>query len=250
MKFSKSIWLGLSFLLGVAGVSRAELPSNGGTPPVAVIDLHTHVFNARDLPLAGAIDAMGRSWVSKPVAEVLKKALLALTAADDLEGPFPPAGKSSEGSVIMSLNAKATATTAVLPRNLPENLRAQVRVLAGKTPEPDVRLMKDGKDELQAEADRNLVADALRNAGFPPPESEEPEPEVKSLSVGIDDYLRFVDIRTDGSLCLHRARPSPNSFESKAWNTRLRLSCLGDSLRRRRKVLSQGNRTLTKSSMT
>ena len=69
---------------------------------------------------------------------------------------------------------------------------------------PDVRLMKDGKDESQAEADRNLVADALRNAGFPPPESEEPEPEVKSLSVGIDDYLRFVDIRTDGSLCLHR----------------------------------------------
>lgn len=194
---SSKFWFLLLLLAGLLGTACAELPSNDGGPSVVVIDLHTHVFNARDLPLAGAIDAMGRSWVSKPVADVLKKALLALTLADDLEGPFPPAGKPVEGSAIMSLDAKAAAPKSALPRTLPENLRAQVRVFAGLKPEAGVRLMKETD---QAKADRKLVADALRKAGFPPPESDEPEPEMKIQSVGVDGYVRFVNIMTDGHL--------------------------------------------------
>jgi hypothetical protein len=102
--FGRIIIAGIASITAMAAL--AELPSNDGGSPVVVIDLHTHVFNARDLPLAGAINAMSRSWVSQPVAELLKKALLALTSADDLEGPFPPEGKPTEGSALLSLDAK------------------------------------------------------------------------------------------------------------------------------------------------
>src|SRR5688572_5243 len=62
-----------------ANMMRAELPGEPGQPPVPVIDMHTHVFNSRDLPLAGAIHAMARGWVTKGIADDLAEAVRDLT---------------------------------------------------------------------------------------------------------------------------------------------------------------------------
>src|SRR5260221_7642209 len=103
---TKKLFGSLFFLSFSSVCLFAELPATDGGPPVPVIDVHTHVFNARDLPLAGAVHALAKGWVSKPVADALEEALLALTAPDDLDGPFPPPpkpdGAGEDGFAIMS----------------------------------------------------------------------------------------------------------------------------------------------------
>ncbi len=70
------------------GFLSAEVPAPDGGPPVPVIDMHTHIFNARDLPLAGAINAMAKGWVTQSVAEALKDAFLTLTGLKALLRPL------------------------------------------------------------------------------------------------------------------------------------------------------------------
>jgi len=175
---------------------HAELPSSTGGSSVPVIDMHTHVFNTRDLPLAGAINAMSRSWVSPSVSAVLKEALLALTAPDDLDGPLPPKQPLNvrEGSpTTMALSASTNAP----PRTLTEGQRTKLRGYLGMKSVNSIRMLSLTN---QAQTDRALLAEAFRKAGFPPAESGTPPATLKVQSVGLDGYARFVDIMTDGHL--------------------------------------------------
>ncbi|MGC3956994.1 MAG: amidohydrolase family protein [Verrucomicrobiota bacterium] len=206
MKTFSSLSIQVGFSCLIAGMLlpnlHAELPATDSGPPVPVIDMHTHVFNSRDLPLSGAIQAMAAGWVKKPVANLLREAFLTLTAPDDLDGPFPPPakveGNAEDGSAILSVpTTESAATATVAPRVLTSPQRDQLRAIAGMKPTKGINVMES---KAQAVADRQLLAQALRNVGFPPQESGETSPENKMLSVGLDGYLRFVDIMTDGNL--------------------------------------------------
>lgn len=186
----------LAGLILLAFSLHAELPSSTGGPSVPVIDMHTHVFNTRDLPLAGAINAMSKSWVSPTVSAVLKEALLALTAPDDLDGPLPPKQPQTaraESPTTMALSA----STHALPRTLTEGQRTKLRGYVGLKPDKGIRMLSVTN---QAQTDRTLLAQAFQKAGFPPAEGSKPAATLKIESVGLDGYARFVDIMTDGHL--------------------------------------------------
>src|SRR5947208_3134578 len=74
--------IGVSTLLIIAlnPVSvRAEIPREDRWSEVKVIDMHTHVFNARDLPLMGVLNALG---APPEVALVVSQAVLVSTPED------------------------------------------------------------------------------------------------------------------------------------------------------------------------
>lgn len=65
-------------------VLRAEIPATAEAPAVRVIDVHTHVFNVRDLPVYGILRSKG---VGPVVAGVLARSILHMTpAAEEGEG--------------------------------------------------------------------------------------------------------------------------------------------------------------------
>src|SRR5262245_49433219 len=143
--------------------ARAELPAADGGPAVPVIDVHTHVFNARDLPLAGMIHALSKDGVDKDVADLLKESILALTAPDDLDGPFPPPGKAgkSDSSRIVDRDSIPTSTAPV--KTLTPSQRSRLRAYVGE----QISGIQILTARMQSQSDRELVARALQKTGFP-----------------------------------------------------------------------------------
>ena len=76
---------GLLLLLSALGgrLAKAELPAVNGLGAVKVIDVHTHIFNARDLPLTGTLEALG---APHSVAVIIRKSVVAATPSDEVEG--------------------------------------------------------------------------------------------------------------------------------------------------------------------
>src|SRR5256885_15499369 len=78
-----------SLALISANTIRANAIEPAGREPTPVIDVHTHVFNARDLPLRGLFSALGAPTL---VAKALAKVLNAWTPDDDLDQTLAPSG--------------------------------------------------------------------------------------------------------------------------------------------------------------
>src|SRR6266446_7635669 len=79
-------WIVIATVLLTSARLNATLPSADGGPPIVVIDVHTHVFNAHDLPLAGILNARGARL---GVSEILAKLINAWAAHDDIDDPLP-----------------------------------------------------------------------------------------------------------------------------------------------------------------
>jgi predicted TIM-barrel fold metal-dependent hydrolase len=202
--FRMMVCLGLAF--GVTN-SRGGIPAQDGGPPVPVIDVHTHVFNSRDLPLKGVLNALG---APSPIADILAKFFIGITPVDDAENAPSSSPGSSPSSLmsmpiitdsVTSLKAKADVRGEVLS----DSDRAQLADFIGGSAkilvnQPMVHATSLDKGDL----DRNLVAQALQKINFPPGCQSDPDAKTEKLlnmsSLNLGGYLDFIDIMTDGHM--------------------------------------------------
>lgn len=222
--------LSISIILTVT--SSAAVPSlyQGGAD-VPVVDMHTHVFNAHDLPLAGVLNALD---VPLPVNHGLAKVLNNLTPFDDIKGPVPPRPELSSGigpasvEPALAVQRKAIATallqnaaakpnapaTSSLLSVLSQEEREQLLEYVGR-PGPDAAsppataAFADGSLQPlstlpQEEQDLEILAMALEKANFPPGDCEadygiQPT-DAGSRSPARGGHLAFVGIMTKSNL--------------------------------------------------
>ncbi len=211
-------------------VTPAAVPSlYQGGPEVPVVDVHTHVFNAHDLPMAGILNALN---VPMPVNHALAKVLNNLTPPDDLKGPVPPRPEPGDGIQPASAQpADATLrdeTAATLLRNaaakpnapasnslfsvLSQEEREQLLEYVGRptpeaSPTPATAATPNGALQPlstlpQDEQDLEILAMALEKANFPPGESDAAQmlQPAGAGSPARNGYLAFVGIMTKGNL--------------------------------------------------
>lgn len=176
-------------VIALPGCAHGPGPSPGPNPEFTVIDIHTHLFNAHDLPLKGIFIARG---VPKTVAGALAKALNAWTPDDDLEGQLRSGFTMSAPDGAASLQAKASSNS--LDEILTPEEREELARYAGLPPPQDVGAPSDETD-----LDIKMVARAAMKADFPPAESPSDVESVGIGSANIGGYLDFVDIMTTRS---------------------------------------------------
>jgi predicted TIM-barrel fold metal-dependent hydrolase len=173
---------------------RAELPAVDGGPPVPVIDMHTHVFNARDLPMFGVLHSR-REPVSVPavVAKILKEVMIAWTPVDDLDDAMPEPNRLTRDELpAVSLRKKADASQ----RRLSD---AERKDLAKFVKRPGLA-QREGVAPLELDYnDFSLVALALAQANFPPGETEQDQPALQVDRLLLPGFLDLLDIMTDGN---------------------------------------------------
>jgi predicted TIM-barrel fold metal-dependent hydrolase len=195
----------VAFLLSVsafwAGTISAELPGEGGGVPVKVIDMHTHVFNARDLPLVGVLSALG---APRPVAVVVAEGLLLSTPEDTWEPTFTASMAQLERPVIAPLS------------------EPQRNVLVDYVGRDRVEPLRMTASALDLSPDVTLLAETIAKIGFPP-EEHLVRPIVlqgltaaKDLGDALKGYLRFIGIMThshsDVVAALQKSYPQADLF--------------------------------------
>ena len=197
---------GVTVSLALTATAAAELPGAGNEPPVPVIDVHAHVFNGHDLPLAGILNARG---VPLGISASLAKVLNALTKTDDLNGPIPFSAASavkSAGAVPMDVastlldRARATAKkpgAAALFDVLDEKERAELLEYAGAS---GSATRKSWLMASPAERDLDILADLLARADFPPGESEQALTTKGAGDLDRSGYVEFIRVMTEGHL--------------------------------------------------
>lgn len=140
----------------------AALPSFDGGPPVPVVDMHTHVFNVRDLPVVELLDALAPEKLParRAVAEALGGIFLRLT----------PQNESVRGIREFNLDAPDVPPSELPPITLTASER---RTLVGSLNEPTWKADVFAQpNEVRAfESDEDLFAGGLLQVGFPPRES-------------------------------------------------------------------------------
>jgi predicted TIM-barrel fold metal-dependent hydrolase len=160
---------------------------SAGEAPV-VIDMHTHVFNAHDLPIGGIIRARAIPLhVLAPVVEFL------LACTDDYEPERIEPRSLAERDREQPLKI-ADADKVAIRSFLGYEEQLQVRSLPSSVPS----VLPDGR---QLDADSiQLAAAVMDRADFPPRESEEPRLAVRSLS--LENALRFIGLIRKSQLAI------------------------------------------------
>lgn len=185
-----AVLAGIILLLGCA---RGPRPAPGPKPDFTVIDIHTHLFNAHDLPLQGILIARG---VPRTVAIALAKALNAWTPPDDFEGQMRSSfAMSSPPDASESLQIKAAGSNSLDAILTPEE-KAELARYAGVSPPQDMEALSD---QAETNLDTEMVARALMKADFPPSESPAEHEMMSLASANIGGYLDFIDIMTTRS---------------------------------------------------
>ena len=155
------------------GPAIAAIPNSSGSKNIPVIDIHTHIFNARDLPLLGILRSRN---VPKPIASIIAEALLQTTDENEL----------------VTTSAAILATKVEEPKiALTEKNRAAL-----------LKYTEDVNDDVSlssiVNADTLLIAKALQKANFPPQESESDGGNLLSAGDsprgGLAGYARFIGI--------------------------------------------------------
>jgi len=177
-------------LFGCAGGPR---PSPGPKPDFIVIDIHTHLFNAHDLPLQGIFIARG---VPRTVAIALAKALNAWTPPDDFEGQMRSSfAMSSPADASASLQTKAAGSNS-LDAVLTPKEKSELARYSGVIPPRDMGALSD---QAETNLDTEMVARALMKADFPPSESPSEHEMMSFAPSDIGGFLDFLDIMTTRS---------------------------------------------------
>lgn len=186
----------------------AELPGSQGEPPIPVIDMHTHVFNGRDLPLAGILNALGAPL---GISNSLAKLLETWTAGEDIDGPMPAISLTSDAPESFSRSALSN-TRASLDAPAAESLfaplssdqRAELLEYVGGDDAGGLSEMSLTSARSETEREAEIVGLALRKIGFPPGEDEEAKPARVALvsGGGAGGYTRFLGIMTKGHMAI------------------------------------------------
>src|SRR5258706_1675447 len=170
---------------------------------VPVVDVHSHLFNARDLPLAGIMNALG---VPQDVAESLAAVLNWWTPQDDggSRGPaggagtMPVAATDDLGQVTASIRAnraaRGRAARESLLAPLTDAQRARLLDYAGAA---RVTRSAGGRGPASPdEAEVEAVARALARAQFPPGDTHAVGPQASRGLADLGGYLRFLGVIT------------------------------------------------------
>jgi predicted TIM-barrel fold metal-dependent hydrolase len=170
--------------------------------PIPVVDVHTHLFNARDLPLEGILNALG---VPEDVAGSLAAVVKWWTPEDGARGvDDTPPGLAPDDlrQVTALIRATMTASRGLGPGGtlfppLSEQQRARLFDYAGAP--PAARELGSTPSATPEEAEVEAVARALARAQFPPGDTH---PDVATPGArGLSDlrgYLRFLGVITRG----------------------------------------------------
>lgn len=204
MRFCCVQALGLTSLF-LATVAQGTLPGPPGEAPVTVIDLHAHVFNAHDLPLAGLLNALGAPLgVNVALAKVINAATV-----DDLDGPMPnvvsPLTLTSEGMGEEFLkNAQSRSgdpdLSSLFAVLRPEE-RDQLFEFVGESSDPELEKLNALKGvELEVE----VLTRAMAKIGFPPEEHGEKKSDELSLKANLPGYLSFLGVMMNGNVRIAR----------------------------------------------
>lgn len=184
--------LGLASSLGIVTASlQAEIPAADGGPPVPVIDMHTHVFNARGLPLFGVLNSRRKPVMVPPlVAQILKSVLTAWTPVDYLDESLHelPAPNLKREELLRAKMEKSR-------RYLEDDERKTLASFVGRPDLAETRRRTAKEMDLDS---IKLVALALKRANIPPNENrdEKNSRETAPYLLGLVDFL---DIMTDGN---------------------------------------------------
>ncbi len=184
----------LAMTVGVALAAAAALgaPAPAAAAPTPIIDVHTHLFNLRYLPVRGILIARG---VPKTVAEVLDRLLVGATPLADLAHPadeVPAAdaldvdtlSESAARSFVLGRIQRAGADRPVGATGellTPSERRALRKYVAGAPPRADLAPGESG--------DLALVGAALDQARFAP---EREKSYARFLATLMQDELAIV----------------------------------------------------------
>lgn len=190
----------------LASLGHAELPGPSGEPPIPVVDVHTHVFNGHDLPLAGLLNALGAPL---GVSGALAKVFNAITPTDDLDGPMPDAAfftaatRQNVGNILLK-NAQSNTGDSELESIfsvLNRDERDELLEFVGQAGEQELNALDDFKG---VEFEVEIVARALAMIGFPPSDAVEPELNFAVTKASIPGYLSFLGVMMNGNLHIAR----------------------------------------------
>lgn len=191
-------WICVTVLASVAAGCCHGNASSGDKISVTVIDVHTHVFNARDLPLKGILNSMG---VPMGVASTLAKILDWWTPDDDGDRVLDISSIKRPTDDVRRLAAiirgKVTSsrralTTGSLFPPMTEAERSQLLSYAGVARPQALPTMNDS-DQFEV----NVVAKALGRAQFPPSCRKLPPFLARLRAADIGGNLRFLSIITE-----------------------------------------------------
>ena len=191
MKTILHLWPALvAAFLGGCCCCPTPAPSPAPVPPPVVIDVHSHLFNAKYVPVKGILVSRG---VPEPAAGALAKFLLALCAESPLgPTPAPPEpAKGIEGLKQRSLLTGAALRDAVLREVLGRLPLSQV-LTAGEIRDLTALLRGQPGSRVPATSATPLspaeIADYLESIEAL---ADHDGPVLRSKSVG--SYLRFLD---------------------------------------------------------
>lgn len=160
--------------------AQAEIEEKDGWPAVKVIDMHTHVFNARDLPLTGILNALG---APRHVAVVVAEALLISMPEDD--------------EPLQEMSLLEIERPTIQPLSEPQR-----NVLLDYVGRDRMEPLSLVAADLEVEPDVTLVAETIAKIGFPPEEhlGEEVAPQnlvnAAELGESLKGYIRFLGLIT------------------------------------------------------
>jgi hypothetical protein len=172
--------IGLSIL--APGHSRGAIKATPDAPACTVIDMHTHVFNARDLPLFGILVAKG---APRPVAVVVADAILS-SMQDEDEGDFRTEVNLNE------IDRPLLRELSSLERNILQDFIGRDRI----------ELLGQVSRRLEVKLDVVLVAETMAEIGFPPGEGLAETIAIKTITAvpeladGLKGFIRFIGIMT------------------------------------------------------
>ncbi len=203
-------WIVIATVLLTSARLNATLPSADGGPPIVVIDVHTHVFNAHDLPLAGILNARGARL---GVSEILAKLINAWVAHDDIDDPLPDMAALSlePAAVRRDVLGELRSSVPAGPGNdlfapLSVEERNELLEFVGEAP-PGTQVGPPSQPGAPPQVQElEIVARALQKLDFPPPETQSlntPEG-VGAPRGGIDGYLGFLGVMLKGNLRIAR----------------------------------------------
>jgi hypothetical protein len=174
---------------------------------VPVIDVHTHAFNAHDLPISGILSAKG---VPDDVADSLSKVINWWTSDDSDSRSIVPADEASPpkpsddlSQVTKEIRAKSHERSRTIDDSLLAPLSADQRArlmqfadTGGGARDIGARMAKTAD-----ESDVETVARALARAGMPPGETPA---DARGIFDDIRGYIRFLGVVTGSHYRLSR----------------------------------------------
>ena len=177
-------------------LAACTLPDKGSPSPdpgFPIIDIHTHLFNAHDLPLRGILLSRG---VPPTTARALAKVLNHWTPPDQLDGTLKSLSAATDSvDTTRALEARVTDRSNSLDAILTPEEKAALRSYTGVVEAPGLKMLSEPQ---QADRDIEMVAQALANADFPP--AEESSAGLKSFGVadlrGIRDMIGILTTRS------------------------------------------------------